>query len=174
MQDEPDDTPRGIAAETRHVYGPRPVAALLPALTRATFRRRAPAAAQVMADWEAIVGPALARVTVPRRLVGGTLTLACAGPIALELQHMTGELITRINVRLGSGTVRALRFEQALTEAPPASLPGPSPAAVEAAEAAVAGLPDGPLRAALASLGRVVLAGHAARQPLSTTTQRKQ
>ncbi len=62
------DTAHGITMERRHVYGPRPVAALLPGLTRAAFRRRSPATAQVLADWGNIVGPALAAVTLPRRL----------------------------------------------------------------------------------------------------------
>ena len=34
--------------------------ALVPALVRPAFRKRSPAAAQVMADWDQIVGPALA------------------------------------------------------------------------------------------------------------------
>ena len=67
-------------SDERHVYGPRPVSALMPRLTRAAFRRRAPATAQVLADWSAIVGPAIAAVTTPRRLASGTLTIACAGP----------------------------------------------------------------------------------------------
>ena len=82
-------------------YGNRRTLRLRPAaglgararVTRPAFRRRSPAAAQIMADWEIIVGPALAAMTVPRRVVRGTLTIACAGPIAIELQHMAAELI---------------------------------------------------------------------------------
>src|SRR5260370_23329422 len=62
-------------ADVRHIYGPRPVGALVPRLVRAAFRKRSPATAQVIADWEAIVGPMLAEVTTPRRLAAGTLTL---------------------------------------------------------------------------------------------------
>lgn len=160
--EKPEDTAPGIAASDRHVYGPRPLSALVPGLTRPTFRRRSPAAAQVVADWELIVGPALARVTTPRRLSGGTLTLACSGPIALELQHMTYELIARINAQLGTVTVKAIRFEQSLGE-PPALPPQapPPPEVAEAAEAAVSSLPDGELRAALAALGRAVFGSQA-------------
>ena len=99
-------------SDERHVYGPRPVGALMPRLTRPAFRRRAPATAQVLADWSAIVGPAIAAVTTPRRLAAGTLTIACAGPIAMELQHLATEVIARINAHLGSQTVAALRFVQ--------------------------------------------------------------
>ncbi len=140
----------------RHVYGPRQVSALVPALVRPAFRRRAPATAQVLADWDVIVGPAIAAVTTPRRLFAGTLTITCPGPVALELQHLSGQLIERINTHLGKATVTRLRFVQ---DAPPAPRPpqSPPPQAVAEARAAVASLPEGPLRDALEALGRVVL-----------------
>ena len=78
-----NDKPAGAPAEAaspRHVYGPRSVGAVLPPIVRPAFRRRSPAAAQVLADWEAIVGPALAAATTPRKLFSGTLAIACAGP----------------------------------------------------------------------------------------------
>ena len=144
--------------DERHVYGPRPVGALMSRLTRAAFRRRSPATAQVIADWTAIMGPAIASVTTPRRLSAGTLTIACTGPIAMELQHLGGEVMARINTHLGSNTVKALRFVQ--THEPmksPVALPRqPDPAKLAAVEAALKDLPDGDLRTALASLGRVM------------------
>ena len=145
-------------SDERHVYGARPVGALMPRLTRPAFRRRAPATAQVLADWSAIVGPAIAAVTTPRRLAAGTLTIACAGPIAMELQHLATEVIARINAHLGSKTVAALRFVQtpellAVTAALPPPL---DPAKLAAVEAAVRDLPEGELRGALASLGRAM------------------
>jgi hypothetical protein len=149
-QDKPDDKPG------RHIYGPRPVGALVPALVRPAFRRRAPATAQVLADWEAIVGPALAAVTTPRKLFSGTLAIGCAGPMALELQHMAEPLMARINAHLGNVAVTRLRFVQDSQPLPPAA-PAPRPQALAAARRAVESLPAGPLRDALESLGRVVL-----------------
>ena len=151
-----DDKP--VIEAGRHVYGPRAVSALLPALVRPAFRKRNPAAAQVLADWEAIVGPALAAVATPRKLFGGTLAIGCSGPMALELQHFSDVLIGRINGHLGRVAVSRLRFVQ---DPPPplaAPPPPPPPQALRAAEAAVAGLPQGTLRDALEKLGRVVLA----------------
>jgi len=145
------------------VYGSRPVGALLPKVVRPAFRKMNPAAAQVMADWAAIVGPMLAGVSTPRRLSAGTLTIACAGPVAMELQHYASELIDRINTHLGGNTVSGLRFVQTshgVSAAAPLPPPQPQPAWIAAAaETAVAALPAGELRAALASLGRAVLAG---------------
>lgn len=161
------DTKPGMASQLRHVYGPRPVGALVPAITRPAFRRRAPAAAQVMADWAAIVGPRLAALTAPRRLSAGRLTIACAGPVAMELQHLAPELIARINTHLGSVVIERLGFVQA-TDTPeqPRVAAGPAPLSAadqKRAEAAIAGLPPGDLRDALAALSRAVLTADQAR-----------
>jgi hypothetical protein len=149
------DTCDGMNSDVRHVYGPRPLGSLVPRLTRAAFRRRAPATAQVLADWPTIMGPAIAAVTTPRRLSAGTLTIACAGPIALELQHLAFEVMARINAHLGNNAVTALRFVQTLDPvAPPkTSPPTADPAELAAVDAALSELPQGELRDALASLG---------------------
>lgn len=153
-------TAPAVASDARHVYGPRALAQLLPRLTRPAFRRVGPAGAQVIADWHAIVGPALAAVTQPRRLAAGTLTIACSGPIALELQHFAPELIARINAQLGAAPVERLRFTSAgFRAAPPAAArPAPDEAALRRAREAAESVPDGPLRDALAALGAAVLA----------------
>ena len=126
----------------RHAYGPRPVGQLLPRITRPAFRKRSPAAAQLMADWPEVVGPALAAVTAPRRLSGTTLVLGCPGPVALELQHLSAELAARINAHLGRTAVTGFRFVQdtaptqaapapaAQTARPPVPLPGIAPGAL--------------------------------------------
>ena len=107
-------------AGKRHVWGPRAVGSLIPAVVQPAFRRRSPVAAQLLLDWPAIVGPALEAVTTPRRLSGSTLTIACAGPVAMELQHMSTELQARINGYLGRSIVDRLRFVQ---DHPAAKLP---------------------------------------------------
>lgn len=140
----------------RHVYGPRPLGALLPPLTRPAFRKRSPAGALLMADWASVVGPQLAAVTTPRRLTAGTLTLACAGPMATELTHLAPQLIGRINAHLGRVAVERLRFVQHAGAAPPARRATPPVALPPTVEAAVAAVPGEELRAALAKLGRGV------------------
>ena len=142
----------------RHVYGPRSLAALLPDLLRPALRRRSPAAAHLTADWEAVVGPAIAALSQPRRLFSGTLSIAASGTAALELQHLSVALMERINAHLGHKAVSRLRFVQTLDTAP-RRLPAPPPRASAAAAAAVSHLPDGPLREALQRLGNTVLAG---------------
>jgi hypothetical protein len=108
----------------------------------------------------------LAAVTTPRGLSTGTLTIGCAGPVAMELAHLSDQLSARINGHVGRPTVTRLRFVQTL---PPALaqplIPAPPPQDVARAAAAVADLPDGPLKDALASLGALVLAGSPAQKP---------
>ena len=169
MADE--DTKRGMTKVWRAVHGPRPIGALVPVVARTAFAKAAPGTVQLMEAWPGIVGPALADVTVPRRLSRGTLTIACSGPVAMELQHLTTELLARINQYLGAQTVLHLRFVQTVT---PRKLvkpqPRPTPAMETAAAESVAHLPEGPLRDALTTLGRAVLIESTSRLGKQTRT----
>jgi hypothetical protein len=152
-----DDTRSDMAGPARFVYGPRPLGGLIPTVTRHTFRRHNPASAQILADWDIMVGPKVASVTVPRRLDRGVLTIACAGPAAMDLHYMGVEVINRINTHLGGQPVHSLKFTQAgMPRKASLEVPKP-PEAILEAEAAVADLPEGELRSALAALGRVVI-----------------
>lgn len=120
--------------------------------------------------WREIVGDRLARVTRPQKLTKGkggqpgVLELRVAGAAALLIQHQSEDILARVNLFLGAGTVDRLRIAQGpvapLKEAsrPKRSAkPPPLPAQAEADLAAsIAAAPDD-LRAALARLGRVAL-----------------
>lgn len=146
----------GKPAFDRHIYGPRPLSAVLPSIVKPTYKRRSPASAQLAADWPAVVGPAIAAVTMPKKLFSGTLSIVCPGPIAMELQHLSDAVIARINSHFGRVMVTRLRFIQDITPQLPPPLPPPRQA-VQAARKAVESLPEGDLRDALERLGRVVL-----------------
>lgn len=156
-RDMPPGNDPGKPQNIRYVYGPRALGALMPGVMRAAFRKRAAATAQLIADWEAIIGPRLAAETIPRRLAAGTLTLGCAGPLALELQHLAPALIARINGQLGREVVQRLKFVHE-TRQPPVRPSVPSAVDTSAVEHAIASVPDGPLREALRSLGQAVMA----------------
>ncbi len=144
----------GPASPPRHPFGPRPLGAILPAVTRPAFRRRAPAAARLMAEWESIVGPELAAACCPRRFTAGTLTLDCAGPLALELLHRAPLLLERINGVLGAPLVARLRFQQGAPAVPPVPPPPePRPQSPPRGD-----LPPGPVGEALAALARHIVA----------------
>ncbi|MGC8468325.1 MAG: DciA family protein [Acetobacteraceae bacterium] len=142
------------ASPPRHLFGPRPLGAILPAVTRPAFRRRAPAAARLIAEWESIVGPELAAACSPRRFTAGTLTLDCAAPLALELLHRAPLLLERINCALGAPLVARLRFQQGAPAVPPARpLPAPRRQTPPRGD-----LPPGPVGEALAALARHIVA----------------
>jgi hypothetical protein len=105
-----------------------------------------------MTDWPSIVGPALAAATVPRGLAGGTLTIGCSGPVALELQHLATTLIERINQHVGRVAVNRLRF---VAEAVRATAAGAQPVP-RAEPVRIEGVAEGPLRDALSRLGAAV------------------
>lgn len=145
----------GLAGEAKAL------ASLLPRLTRPVFRKRGPAGAQIMADWPALVGHALAAATAPRSLVQGTLTIACAGPVALELSHLAPQLVATINRNLGRNAILRLRFVQAAAPAPalappPGAVPRPRRPVPGAVRAAVSGVASEPLRTALEKLAVAV------------------
>lgn len=126
---------------------------MLPAITRPAFRSAGPAAAQLFADWPLIVGPALAAVSAPRRFTAGTLTLGCSGPVGMELQHLSAQLIERINGHLGRTQVSRIRLVQEAARRPQQpTRPGVSQASSPALRV-IDDIPDGPLRDALARLG---------------------
>lgn len=121
--------------------------------------------------WTEIVGERLARVTRPQKLIkgrgntAGTLELKVAGAAALLVQHQSQEIIDRVNLFLGPGSVDRLRISQG--PVPPlkqaASLPRSRPAAPPLSAADEAGLADSvksapePLARSLTRLGRAVL-----------------
>jgi hypothetical protein len=75
----------------------------------------------------------------------------------MDLHYMGIELINRINTHLGGQPVHSLKFTQVGMPRKAAPVRPPPPEATQEAEAAVAGLPDGDLKSALAALGRVVI-----------------
>jgi len=151
------DTRAGYTQAPREGYGLRPLGALMPPLTRPVLRKLHPGAAQVMAEWENLVGPGLAARTTPRALDRGTLTIACAGPVAMELTMLAPQVMARINAGLGRAVVQRLRFIQAAVARPPPR-PAPAPPRPLPADVAdkISAMPQGPLRDALANLAQGV------------------
>lgn len=121
--------------------------------------------------WREIVGDRLARVTRPQKLTRGkggqpgVLELRVAGAAALLVQHQSEDILARVNLFLGAGSVDRLRIAQGPIKplAEPAqrpkrsAAPPPLPAGAEAElDASLAAAPDA-LKAALTRLGRMTL-----------------
>ncbi len=117
-------------------------------------------------DWPAIVGPELARTTQPEALLAGrgargtqvagkALRLRVSGAAALEVQHMTGQIVERVNAYFGHKAIDDIRLVQGTIARPPVPrpLPAPDPATTARMAGRVAEVKDPELRAALARLG---------------------
>ncbi|GAN68629.1 DUF721 domain-containing protein [Acetobacter orleanensis] len=135
----------------RRAMTARSLAALLPNVTAPAFKKRSPAGVQLFTDWGDIVGPAHAAVTTPRKLSAGTLSIACAGPVAMELQHLSDALIARINTWCGQALVARLRFVQ--DPAAGQRLTGRRKPVTPSRPYPLPEMEDSPLRDALESLG---------------------
>jgi len=119
---------------------------------------------RLKAEWAAAVGTEIAAATWPAALGrDGALKLRVAPRIALDLQHRAPLVIERINLFFGHAVVARLVLVQGPLPlaAPPRSAPPSALTAEEATalDARLAGLADPELRAALARLGQLVLAG---------------
>jgi hypothetical protein len=127
---------------------------------------------QLQLKWKEIVGETLARHTEPVKLIKargnapGTLELRVAGPAAAIVQHQAPEILQRVSLILGEGSVTKLRIIQgavrahARPQAPRRRPKGPLDAAAEQTlSEGLADQPEGPLRDALIRLGRETLRG---------------
>jgi protein-disulfide isomerase len=125
-------------------------------------KSRGASVAQLKAEWSAIVGQELARVSQPEALLAGrggkagkALRLRVTGVAALEVQHSSGQVVERVNAYFGHRFIDEIRLVQgAIARAPmPRSLPAPDPQLVQRMAGKVAEVKDPELRAALARLG---------------------
>ena len=138
-------------------------------ITKAAFARYGFAQAEVVANWDAIVGSDLAAVSAPERIKwprgageeaqkqGGTLVIRAAPGRALEIQYEASRIISRINSFFGHGAIATIKVMQAhsLPEQRPAPPPLPEK---PVCEQELASLEEGPLKHALERLGRGVAA----------------
>lgn len=163
---------RDLGARSRRV---RSVGHILEPATRRLLGRRGLALGALLAHWDAVVGPAVARQCVPVKLVmprkgaaaslGGVLHIkAAAGAVATDLMHRSPLIRERINGVLGYRAVERVQVSQGRLpgRARPrgAALPPtpPPPERLAALESRLATVEDPDLRAALERLGRAVLA----------------
>ena len=154
----------------RRAKKPRAFAEAVSGATAPLSRRRGFANGLIVSEWRAIVGDRLAGECAPEALrfppkqrCAGTLRLRVSGGgLALELQHLQGQLIERINAHLGYDAVERIQFVQGPVPkrppTPPPARPTLSERDAQDLQRLVATVDDPELRAALESLGRSVFA----------------
>lgn len=124
MTQQPDRPGRhgGDAEEPKRFGAPRAVSALVAPLTRRALGKHGFASASLISDWATIIGDDLAASCQPVKLAfpqgkrdAGTLHLHVTGGAALEIQHITPQIIERINGHLGYRAVARLKLIQGQT-----------------------------------------------------------
>src|SRR5579872_4180363 len=123
---------------------------------------------RLRADWPLIVGADLARITRPEALLAGRargarlLRLRVPGAAALEVQHMSGQLVERVNAYFGHRFIDEIRLLQgalpAAAKPRPALPPASDPETAARMARRVEGVKDPELKAALARLGTRIAA----------------
>lgn len=149
------------------------VGAFVPRLTKPAFERYGFSAAALITDWSTIIGPDIARYTMPERLKwprrvewtgedvadadrgrpGATLVLAVTAGRALDVQYKAAQIVERINNYFGYRAVADLRIVQVTALAAPTSPPAKPVAetalAARAPRAELQSIAEPDLRAAL-------------------------
>ena len=142
----------------------RPLSAFVAGCLGKTFAKQGFASAEIVTRWPEIVGPEIAAQSEPLKIQwprgeaetgGGTLVLRVEGPAAIEVQHLSGVVIERVNRFFGWPAVARLALRQAPLRGRPAKAMPPPPDTA----AALASLPeslDSDLRQALARLSAAI------------------
>ena len=157
----------------------QPIADFVGPIIDPVLARRGFGQSDVILFWDEIVGERLAAASQPIKLqwpprhpgggsgfCPGVLIVRVETGFALELQHLSGVVIERVNAHLGWRCVDRLLLKQGPVERrepPPPSRAPPDPAMAKAAAALVGPVADDGLREALTRLGAGVLT-HAAEQ----------
>jgi hypothetical protein len=147
---------------------PRPLSALLHKTLGDAFAKRGFASAELVTRWTEIVGSEIADHSQPEKIQWlaarqgqlpepGRLVLRVEGPVALEIQHLSGVILERVNRFFGWQAIGRVALRQAplrRREQPPR--PAPDLAMAARIAEALPEVKDEDLRQALARLGAAI------------------
>lgn len=155
---KPYERPRGGEA--------RQIADLMPAIGRTAFRRFGFVQSSVVTRWPEIVGERHARHCMPESIrfpmgekADGTLQLVVTPAHATTIQHVTPEIIDRVNRFFGYRAVARVKIRQGVVQAPKAKAeprtapPSLKPIPIELGDS-LRDIGDPELRTVLESLAR--------------------
>jgi len=148
---------------------PKPLSQLVGKTIADALARQGFASTGVVTHWPEIVGAEIADHAEPMRMIWprrvheddpdpATLVLRVEGPVALEIQHLSGVIIEKVNRFFGFRAVGRIQIRQAPLarrekKKPP---PAPDPEVVARLAAGMGDIADEALRDALARLGASV------------------
>jgi hypothetical protein len=150
----------------------RPLADLVGACFNEAFAKQGFATSEIVTHWDEIVGPDVAACSEPLKInwprrhgdepsEPATLVLRVEGPAALEIQHLAGVVIERVNRFFGWQAIGKLAFRQAplARHNQPKRRPPIDEVAAKRIADSLTGVSDDKLRAALGRLGAAVRKG---------------
>ena len=134
-----------------------------------TLARQGFASTELVTRWAEIVGPEIAAHAEPLKIQcarradpdtdePATLVLRVEGPVAIEIQHLSGVIVERVNRFFGWRAISRIALRQAplVFRNEPKSAAAPSPERTAAVAATLGDVADPDLRDALARLGAAV------------------
>src|SRR5215471_14668436 len=148
---------------------PRPLADLLHKTLTDAFAKQGFASTELVTRWADIVGAEIAAHSEPEKIQWsrpadghtpepGTLLLRVEGPTAIEIQHLSGVILERVNRFFGWRAIGKIVLRQAplARRARPARPEAPTAEATSRVAATLTEIADEDLRQALARLGAAV------------------
>ncbi len=153
---------------------PRPLSAFSGAALSDALKAQGFASAEIIARWADIVGTEIAAHSEPAKInwprgnrdgdlsdkapEPATLVLRVEGPAAIEIQHLSGVILERVNRFFGWQAIGRIALRQAplRRREPPDPPPPPDPAEQARIAASLPDVEDESLRQALARLGAAV------------------
>ncbi len=146
---------------------PRPLADLLRDCLNETFAKQGFASAELVTRWTDIVGPEIAAHAEPLKIQWprgdreaaepAVLVLRVEGPTAIEIQHLAGVIVERVNRFFGWQAIGRIALRQApLTRREPKAAAPLDGAVIQSIAATLPDIADDDLRQALARLGAAV------------------
>jgi hypothetical protein len=134
-----------------------------------TLARQGFASTELVTRWAEIVGPEIAAHAEPVKIQWArrpdpdaaepaTLVLRVEGPVAIEIQHLSGVIVERVNRFFGWRAVSRIALRQAplMFREGPKPPAGPSAELTAAVAATLTDVADADLRQALARLGAAI------------------
>ena len=148
---------------------PKSIGELLGKTVADALARQGFASTGIITHWAEIVGADIADHAEPIRMIWprrvheddpepASLVLRVEGPVALEIQHLSGVIIEKVNRFFGWKAVGRIQIRQAplMRRQKKTRPPPPDPAVVERIAASMSDISDEGLRGALARLGAAV------------------
>jgi hypothetical protein len=148
---------------------PRPLSELMGATLSDAFKAQGFAVTEIVTRWLDIVGPEIAAHSEPIKInwprpVGdappdpATLVLRVEGPVAVEIQHLSGVIMERVNRFFGWQAIGRLALRQAplRRRTPPKPPAPPDPAMAARIAESLPAIENDELRQALGRLGAAI------------------